>query len=99
MLNKNELIRLESIRIFGFGPEAMKLTKVCRCCKKTSDSDRKYCEQCGAILPRETLYDLYKSFHLYCHACDTVVANDAKYCPKCGRSLYKKTVLKEVEAG
>jgi len=93
MLNKNEIVRLEGMQIYGFGPGAMRLIKICRCCRKRCDSNRKYCDQCEAILPRETLFDLYKSFHLYCHACDTVVADTARYCPECGKSLYKKAVL------
>lgn len=79
--------RLESMKRFGFGPDAMKQTRVCRICGYTSTSGETYCPECNAVLPRETLYDLYKAYHLYCPECDTVVASTSLFCPECGKQL------------
>lgn len=75
---------------FGFGPDVMKRWKVCNVCGATSPSTEEYCGSCGAVLPQETLFDLYKSKHFYCPACDTVVTNSARYCPACGRRLHRR---------
>ncbi len=72
---------------FGFGPIIMKQIKVCRICGGSCAATEQYCTECGAILPKETLFDLYKSQHLYCPACDTVVADTSLYCPECGKKL------------
>ena len=77
----------------GFGPDVMKQTKVCRICGCSCDAGETYCEECGAVLPKETLFDLYRSQHLSCPACDTVVANEACFCPKCGKQLWREVVL------
>ena len=42
---------------------------------------------CGAVLPKETLFDLYKAKHFYCPACGTVTENTANFCPQCGERL------------
>ena len=94
MQDKYEAIRLEEMKQKGFGPDIMKQHKVCRSCGKTCGYKEKYCTKCGAILPRETLFDLYKLYHLYCPDCDTVLASTSRFCPQCGRSLYsRKTSL------
>ena len=72
---------------FGFGPEVMKEIRVCRVCGCSCTVREKYCRDCGAVLPRETLFDLYKARHLYCPACDTVVASTVVFCPECGKRL------------
>ena len=83
----------------GFGPEVMKQTKVCPNCGTTADADEAECFQCGADLPRETLFDLYKSRHQYCAHCGTVVASTSAYCPECGARLKRqpdRTARREV---
>ena len=84
---------------FGFGPEVMKKSKVCRLCGCTCSRNQRYCEECGAVLPRETLFDLYKSRHMYCPVCDTVVSDRAVFCPKCGTGLRNETATKITERG
>ncbi|MDO4733151.1 MAG: hypothetical protein Q4B50_06535 [Bacillota bacterium] len=86
-MSKEEKLRLAGMTRFGFGPEAMKQTKVCRVCRKTCRAKESLCGFCGAVLPRETLFELYKSYHLYCPDCDTVVSSDVFFCPTCGRVL------------
>ena len=80
-----------SAKHFGFGPEVMKETRVCRVCGCSCGTREKYCRDCGAVLPRETLFDLYKAQHLYCPACGTVVADTAVFCPECGKRLRHRT--------
>ena len=98
MLDKHKAFRLEGMRQFGFGPDVMKKNKVCCNCGKTCGAGKKYCDQCGTVLPRETLFDLYKSHHLYCPACDTVVVSTSQYCLQCGKSLRrnKTSILSEM---
>ena len=71
----------------GMGVEAMKHRKVCRLCGMGAEAGQDTCPDCGAPLPRETLYDAYKAMHLYCPRCGEVVADDAAYCPQCGTPL------------
>ena len=80
-------VRSTAMKQLGFGPEVMKRTKVCSVCGVTADADGAACVHCGAPLPRETLFDLYKSRHLYCAQCGTVVASTSIYCPECGARL------------
>lgn len=81
---------VESMRRFGFGPDVMKRTKVCRVCGSSCAAAETYCHACDAILPRETLYDQYKAHHLSCPRCDTVVSSTYLFCPKCGNYLRRK---------
>ena len=81
------LNNLALMRQLGFGPEVMKETRVCRICGCSCTVREKYCRDCGAVLPRETLFDLYKARHLYCPACDTVVASTTIFRPECGKRL------------
>lgn len=67
-------LRKANMKRFGFGPDVMKQTKVCRVCGGTADAAQRYCSDCGAELPRETLFDLYKSHHLFCTKCGTRLA-------------------------
>jgi len=78
---------------YGFGPETMKKIKVCRVCGRACDSGELYCEACGVVLPRETLFDLYRSRHLCCPECDTIVAKSVHFCPKCGRQLWREVII------
>lgn len=87
-------VRAEAMKRFGFGPEAMKQRKVCRVCGATEDAAESFCRRCGTVLPKETLFDLYKVHHLYCPACDTVVTNTAQFCPSCGTVLRQPVATK-----
>ena len=82
-----QISRAELMFQCGFGPEVMKQTKVCRICGCSCAAGETYCEQCGSVLPKTTLFDLYRSQHLSCPACDTVVADDVRFCPQCGTLL------------
>jgi len=95
-MNDQQATRLEylaAMKHFGFGPEVMKEVRVCRVCGCSCGAGETYCGDCGAVLPRETLFDLYKAQHLYCPVCDTVVASTAVFCPECGRQLKREVVL------
>lgn len=91
-------LRKANMKRFGFGPEVMKQTKVCPICGTTADADEQECFHCGAELPRETLFDLYKSQHQYCTQCGTVVADRSVFCPECGMRLQRtlRPLRKEV---
>lgn len=86
------LERLATMREFGFGPDVMKKNKVCQVCGCSCDTQETHCKDCGANLPCETLFDLYKAWHLYCPACDTVVASTATFCPECGKLLRPRRI-------
>ena len=90
-------LRSESMKRFGFGPDVMKSTRICRVCGMSCAEEKDYCPDCGAILPRETLFDLYKGFHLYCPVCDTVVSNTSIFCPTCGKQLQKIPELQKTK--
>ncbi len=79
--------RTESMRRYGFGPEAMRRIKVCSRCGAANDSALVHCLECGTHLPKDTLFDLYKRNHPYCPLCDTVAADSARYCPTCGAEI------------
>ena len=83
-------VRSVAMKQLGFGPEVMKQTKVCPVCGVTAGADEDECIRCGAELPQETLFELYKSRHKYCDKCGTVIANNAVYCPECGVQLLRK---------
>jgi len=89
----SRIVRLAAMKKFGFGPEVMKETKVCRVCGCSCSTRERYCGECGATLPRETLFDLYKARHLYCPACDTVVSSRVVFCPDCGKRLRPKNLF------
>lgn len=80
-------VRSAAMKQLGFGPEVMKQTKVCPVCGVTAGADEAECIRCGATLPEETLFDLYKRQHQYCAVCGTVVSDTSAYCPECGASL------------
>jgi len=83
--------RAQLMQEYGFGPDVMKRIKVCRVCGCSCDAGETYCQGCGAVLPQETLFDLYRSQHLSCPACGTVVAKEARFCPHCGSQLWRET--------
>ena len=82
-----ETMKLENMRRYGFGPETMKNQKVCKCCGCVCNRSDESCSACKAPLPSDTLYDLYKSFHISCPSCDTVVSKSFAFCPICGKRL------------
>lgn len=91
MTDRVQALRLEAMKRYGFGPEVMKETKVCRVCGATAGADEHVCVRCGAELPDETLFDLYKSQHQYCVKCGTVVADRSVFCPECGARLMRRS--------
>ncbi len=87
MRDQADRIRIENMKQYGFGIEAMKQTKICSTCKNTSSANQIFCTKCGHRLPDKTLYELYKERHKCCPACDTVVATQTEYCPQCGKKI------------
>lgn len=77
-------IRFKNLEQFGFGPNVMKKTKICTKCGQIAKSGSILCRNCGAFLPRETLYDSYRRKHKCCTGCGTILTEDSKYCPHCG---------------
>jgi len=80
---------------FGFGPNVMKKTKVCRNCGRIANARALHCAQCGTRLPLTTLFDSYKQRHRCCGHCNTVLSADAKYCPHCGRAIHTAEKMAE----
>lgn len=72
---------------FGFGPNVMKKTKVCKNCGQLARGKTMFCGQCGARLPFSTLFDSYKRRHPCCQHCRTILTTNTKFCPQCGRSV------------
>ena len=84
-------VRLKNLEQFGFGPNVMRKIKICTKCSRISKKGSVFCLACGAILPRETLYDRYRSQHSCCEECGTVLTDDARYCPQCGHRVLPKS--------
>ena len=84
MATLSETIRLESMRQYGFGAEAMKALKVCTRCGTMADATATFCKECRARLPQETLFQLYRRRHGVCPECETVIPDSAQFCPQCG---------------
>lgn len=74
---------------YGFGPETMRIRKICPACGKGNFDRRTKCLDCGAALPETTLLDFYRSRHRCCPGCGIVVTDTAVYCTVCGRRLPK----------
>ena len=89
MTEKTKNLQLE---LYGFGPNAMKKTKVCKSCGGLASARAMICGQCGAGLPFATLYDSYKRRHPCCPYCSTVLTANAKYCPHCGSRIPQKEI-------
>lgn len=83
-----EMIRLESMDRYGFGPKVMKNIKVCAHCGEPSEASETVCRYCGSSLPEETLFQVYRAKHAYCSCCDTVIPKWMQYCPQCGKRLH-----------
>lgn len=75
----------------GFGIEAMKKRKVCTACGTICCTNESRCRTCGAELPKETLYELYRARHRQCGHCHAIVPPEASFCPACGRKLREKS--------
>lgn len=80
---------LRQIRLmeYGFGPDVMRLTKVCPDCGRGNSADLASCSDCGAALPEKTLLDIYRSRHPCCPRCGNAVRRAAVFCPDCGTRL------------
>ena len=84
-----EVARHKNMLRYGFGPEVMKQIKVCGTCGKLNDAWERKCRECGARLPRNTLFDRYREMHKCCPVCKTVISEAAGYCPICGKKQPK----------
>ena len=74
---------------YGFGTTAMKHFTVCERCKSLESARHTVCEKCGAKLPKNTLYDLYRKRHDTCERCGVVLSNLMDFCPRCGQRKKK----------
>lgn len=74
----------------GFGPDSMRLTKVCPHCGKGNPSANDTCADCGEALGSKTLFDLYLSRHPRCPQCGIAVTRAAVYCPSCGTRIERR---------
>lgn len=79
--------RREGMRQYGFGPDVMKEIKVCVRCGAVSPASYYTCDECKAVLPHNTLFQVYKSRHPSCGSCETVVPDGSRYCPACGKKI------------
>ncbi len=82
--------RCENKMALGFGVEVMKTMKICTSCGYVANSSQQFCNECGAELPKESLYEMYAKRHRRCD-CGVVVADSMNYCPSCGKLLPFKT--------
>lgn len=87
MLTTKRALRQIQLMEYGFGPDIMRLTKVCPCCGKGNPADFDACADCGAALGDKTLLDLYRSRHPSCPCCGETVTCAAIFCPECGTRL------------
>ena len=87
MTKTHEKIRLENMAEYGFGTEAMKKIKVCKCCGAKMDSELLFCTECQMPLPSKTLFMIYVYNHFVCTQCKTVISSEYKFCPQCGKQL------------
>lgn len=77
----------------GFGPDAMRLTKVCPHCGRGNSSADDTCGDCGTALGNETLLDLYLSRHTRCPNCGIAVTREAVFCPDCGTQIRRRKAV------
>lgn len=54
-LTTKRALRQVRLMEYGFGPDIMRLTKVCPCCGKGNPSRSRTCADCGAALGDKTL--------------------------------------------
>ena len=86
-LIKQENMRQESMKRYGFGPAAMRGIRICAECGMPSAALERKCRECGAKLPHENMFQQYRKRHRYCAHCDNVVADDVQFCPECGTRI------------
>jgi len=89
MIDPNE-IRLESMKQYGFGTDAMKELKICKRCGAMNPATRRHCKECHGILPGETLYQVYRRRHTICPQCEVIISDAVQYCPQCGIRILEK---------
>lgn len=94
-----ESLRQSVMKKYGFGTDEMKKTKVCAFCGAKLSADAKICTECGKVVPKQTLFDLYKGHHTCCKRCNTVLAENAHYCPQCGCKVDKPAMLNSEQKG
>ena len=82
MLRQYERVKREGMQHYGFGIDAMKEIKICSDCGEMINAKEENCK-CGALLPDETLYEIYVKRHRHCERCGAIVNNDAHFCPDC----------------
>lgn len=66
-----------------------KNVKICPSCGTLCAKKMKFCSECGAQLPEETLYqqNAANRSNSACPVCGKITAPDAKFCPECGTDL------------
>lgn len=92
-MRKQNRIRRSSLLQYGFGIERMKELTVCTNCNSLESSHRTFCKKCEAVLPGNTLYDLYRSYHKVCPKCGTILSENVYYCPHCGIKVKEKHTI------
>ena len=85
--SRMDKLRQEDMEHYGFGPVSMKKRKVCTFCKGITSASQPFCKECGHILPKETMYQLYSRMHKTCSVCGTVLTDAMQYCPQCGEMI------------
>lgn len=80
-------LRFKELGHYGFGPEAMKKTRLCPDCGTLVTDGPNTCPSCGKRLPELTLLEWYEQKHMLCTHCGTVLSGDCRYCPRCGKRV------------
>lgn len=92
-MKKQNASRKKSLRYFGFGADAMRRSVVCSKCNSVEPSNKVFCSKCNSRLPKASLYDLYRSYHMCCDKCGTVLTPSMHFCPHCGIRVNVTTEL------
>lgn len=87
-----DTVREKAREYYGFGTKRMRELKVCSICKTAVSADKRFCTNCHAQLPSNTLYDIYRANHRFCEKCKTVLPENADYCPQCGEKQIKAEI-------
>lgn len=82
-------LKNDQLARYGFGPEAMRKTRVCPCCDKLVTDGGKICPACGRALPELSLLTWYEQQHPQCIHCGTILREGSRYCPRCGKAQTK----------
>ena len=96
-LIKQESMRQESMKQYGFGPAVMRGIRICAECGMPSAASERKCRECGAKLPWVNLFQQYRKRHRYCAHCDNVVADDVQFCPECGTRIQMRKPMQFVK--